>query len=1101
MSELDVIRAVDFDWAMRLSEVWNDAAWDVPDLHANVRAEFVAKLEAMRDHPQTGPPLGWVIVGLGGAGKTHLLGAFRREAVRCQAGFVLVDMTDVRDFWETVLQGYLDSLQQPYEGGRFQHQSLLGNLIQRMRPNKPVSEVVSILAHRKSTDLIGDINKILGALAKVDHKETLKHQNVVRALTCLNSVDFSISSLGMTWLQGQEIEPADKQAFGFTVVCEEPLKIVEALSWLMSLSGPTILAFDQLDPIVTQHYFKGFGETSPEEQNTAKAIIAAIGGGLGALRDVLRNTLAVVACLESTWDILHDSVLKPSLDRFEPPRRLDAVKTKTVAEAVVRTRLAIAFGKTGFSAKDPPWPFRTEAFEELKSDTPREVLKKCEAHRQRCLRDGVVRELTSFVKNVIDPFPPPNGLEVLDQRFADLKTKADLVHLIEEKHEDEQLAPLLQAALQCLIRERDLPAGVDAVVDSEFPGGQTTKPLHARLRLIFHNESGREEHFCVRVLQRTNPKAYQARLKAAMTQSGIDKSLKFRRLTVVRTEQIPGGDATQKLTDRFEKAGGLFFKPSDDELRTLHAIPLLKEEGDPAFERWLRSRQPVSKLPLIRTIVSSPLLEGQSGDAPSAGQQSPDGRPDAEPMAVAPASRVEEATTRAEVTAPEVGKTALKAEVAAPKAEGQAPPPPLTNFDLPLGRRLTAGKAGDVATVPVRLLEKHTIVLAGAGSGKTVLLRRLVEEVALLGIPAIVIDGANDLATFDERWPTRPEGWLPEDDRKAERYHAQTDVILWTPGRENGNPLAFEPLPDLAAVSDDAEELEAAVAMVRESLDPIVASGPSAAARNKQGILSSSLRYFAKQGGGRLADFIALLDDLPPEAGLGVANEARLAAQMADALKVAVETNPLLRSAGPPLDPAVLFGDDRPSQRVRISLVNFVGLPGLEAQRHFLNQLAMTLFSWIKKNPNPGPRLLRGLLVIDEAKDFVPSQKASACKEGLMRLAAQARKYHLGLIFATQNPKDIENKIVANCSTHYYGKVNSPAAIDAVQELIRSKGGSGDDVPRLPRGQFYVHNADAHPAAPIKVTIPLCLSRHPDHPLDEAQILQKAAVSRKRLNP
>src|SRR5208337_4295854 len=431
----------------------------------------------------------------------------------------------------------------------------------------------------------------------------------------------------------------------------------------------------------------------------------------------------------------------------------------------------------------------------------------------------------------------------------------------------------------------------------------------------------------------------------------------------------------------------------------------LKQEGDPDFERWLRSRQPVSKLSLIRTIVPSPLLRGQSGDTPGAGSKSDTGQ-----AAVVPPPKVE-------------GKAA-KAEGVASKAEGQDPPAPLTDLDLPLGRRLTAGKAGDLTTMPVQLLEKHTIVLAGAGSGKTVLLRRLIEEVALRGIPAIVIDGANDLATLDERWPTRPEGWHPGDDAKAERYHAETDVILWTPGREGGNPLAFEPLPDLAAVSDDAEELEAAVAMVCESLDPIVAPGRTAVARNKQGVLSSSLRHFAKQGGGRLADFIALLDDLPPEAGLGLANESKLADQMADALKSAVETNPLLRSTGTVLDPAVLFGDDRPSGRVRISVINFVGLPALEAQRHFLNQLAMTLFSWIKRNPNPGPRPLRGLLVIDEAKDFVPSLKTSACKEGLMRLAAQARKYHLGLIFATQNPKDIENKIVANCSTHYYGKLN-----------------------------------------------------------------------------
>src|SRR5208337_921531 len=581
MNELDAMRAVDFDWAMRLSEVWNDMAWDVPDLHANLRTEFVTKLEAMQNHPQPGPPLGWVIVGSGGRGKTHLLGAFRREAVRHQAGFVLVDMTDVRDFWETLLQGYLDSLQQPYEGGRFQHQSLLENLIQRMKPTRPVAEVLSIMANRKSIDLVGDINKILGALAstRVHHKETHKHQNVVRALTCLNSVDFSIASLGMTWLQGQEIEPEDKKAFGFTKAREEPQRIVEALSWLMSLCGPTVLAFDQLDPIVTQHYFKGLTETSSEEQNTAKAIIAAIGGGLGALRDVLRNTLVVVSCVESTWTILRDSVLKQALDRFEPERILSPVKTSTIAEAVVRSRLATAFHKTGFSPEYPTWPFQSTAFEEVTGNTPREILKKCEIHRQRCLREGGVRELESFKdvggNGLISP--EKEKLKALDRRFSELKAKADVAHIIAEKFDDERFAPLLQASLQCLVREHELPAGIDAVVDSEFPGGKTTRPLHSRLRLIFHNENSREEHFCVRTLQWSNARAYQARLKAAMTQSGIDKALKFRRLTVVRTEPPPGGTETQKLTDRFEKAGGLFCKPSDDELRTLHAIPLLKQ--------------------------------------------------------------------------------------------------------------------------------------------------------------------------------------------------------------------------------------------------------------------------------------------------------------------------------------------------------------------------------------------------------------------------------------------------------------------------------------------------------------------------------------------
>jgi hypothetical protein len=1075
MNEIEALRRVNFDWAVRLSDVWDDAAWDVPDLHGRIRAEFVRKLDGMRNGPGESP-LGWVVVGSGGTGKTHLLGSFRKMAVERKAAFVLVDMTDVRDFWETVLQGYIDSIQQSFPGETFQYQCLLHNIIERLGPSRPVGEILTILAERKSTNLKGDINKVLMALNRVYPRETLKHQNVVRALICMNSEDYATCSMGMTWLQGQPIEETDRAALGFTVCQEQPRKIIEALSWFMGLSGPTILAFDQLDPIVTQLHYRKLGEASPEEQSLAESIIIQIGSGLGAIRDTTRNTLTVVSCVETTWDILSGTVLKTFIDRFESPWRLDAVGVPAVARMVAESRIAPVFRDSKIVTPYSSWPFRPEAFEDLKLDTPREVLKKCERHRQSCLAKGEVTELGHFngqVGGIGEVKKNEERYQGLDRRLAEFVAQGDPAFLLEEKQEDQRLAPLLQNALQCLLHENELPVDVGGIVDSEFTGGATTRPLHARLRLVFHNESEREEHFCVRALEQTHARAYQARLKAAMTQSGIDRSLKFRRLCVVRSRDFPGGAETQKLTQKFTDSGGVFLKPSDGEIRILNAVSQLRQLSDPDFEGWLKSRKPISKLSLVKGIVPAPQwLDQGNGRA-----------------------------TTAVPLGPEEGSvtTGTKVPPVSVPATSTANTAPTRNTLFPLGRRLVAGRVGDPVEMPIGLLEKHTVVLAGAGSGKTVLLRRLIEEARLLGIPSIVIDCANDLATLDEEWTAQPECWLPEDAEKAKRYHQAGDVIVWTPGREGGNPLSLEPLPDLAAFAGDHEGLEAAVAMVREALGPVVAPGQSAAARNKLGVLSRTLRYFAGHGGGRLEDFIRLLDDLPTEAGLGVANESKLAKQMADALKVAVETNPLLRSTGVSLDPAVLFGADG-SDRTRISVINFVGLPGLEAQRAFLNQLAMTLFSWIKTHPEPAPRPLRGLLVIDEAKDFVPSQKSSMCKESLTRLAAQARKYHLGLVFATQNPKDIDNKIVANCSTHYYGKVNSPATIAVVRDLIHMKGGSGEDVPRLPRGQFYVHNADAQVVTPSKVMVPLCLSRHPENPLDEAAVLRKAVSSRSLLD-
>ena len=371
--------------------------------------------------------------------------------------------------------------------------------------------------------------------------------------------------------------------------------------------------------------------------------------------------------------------------------------------------------------------------------------------------------------------------------------------------------------------------------------------------------------------------------------------------------------------------------------------------------------------------------------------------------------------------------------------------------------------------MPVVLLEKHTVVLAGAGSGKTVLIRRLIEEVALLGIPLIVIDGANDLATLGDQWPEPPASWRAEDRLKAEAYFQATETVIWTPGRESGNPLCLEPLPDLAAVADDEDELNSALVMIRESLHKVVAPGATAAAQNKLGVLSSALRYFARHGGGTIGELMRLLHELPADARLGVDKEAKLAREMADRLKVEIETNPLLRDTGTALDPAVLFGDTPGCRKTRVSVINFVGLPALDSQRQFLGQLAMTLFSWIKKNPRPPNRPLRGLLILDEAKDFVPSQASTVCKPSLMRLAAQGRKYHLGMVFATQNPKEMENTIIGNCSTQFFGKAGSPEAIRVVRDQIQLRGGTGEDVPTLPKGTFYVYNADAGMGAPVKL--------------------------------
>jgi hypothetical protein len=406
-----------------------------------------------------------------------------------------------------------------------------------------------------------------------------------------------------------------------------------------------------------------------------------------------------------------------------------------------------------------------------------------------------------------------------------------------------------------------------------------------------------------------------------------------------------------------------------------------------------------------------------------------------------------------------------------------------------VGHRYERGATGAPVALAADLLPRHVAVLAGPGSGKTVFMRRIVEEAALLRIPSIVLDPNNDLSRLGDAWPVRPESWSDEDAAKAKKYHAQTDVVIWTPGVGSGNPVTLKLLPDFASI-DDADEREQAIDMARTTLSPFL-PGSGEKSNRKKGILAQAIRRFAAGGGNKLTDLIALLADLPDGVSQD-SNAQKLAGEIADQLHAAIAINPLLQSVGEPLDPGTLF--EGAGGKTRISVINLAGIAD-EARDSFVNRLQMSLFTFIKDHPSPTGRLY----VVDEAQNFVPSGAGTACKASAQSLAAQARKYGLGMLFATQTPKGIDNKIVSNCTTHVYGRMGSQATIDAIHDMMAAKGGAADDIGKLSRGEFYFSTDGS--TRPFKVRTPLCLSWHPANPPTAEEVVAKARACRLALSP
>ncbi len=1097
MSELDILRSVNFEWTLHLKSIWSDEIYDVPRLHRPVRDEIIDKAKQLSQSSRQLTPIGEVIVGIGGTGKTHLLSSIRKAIFEMGQWFVLVDMIDVRDFEETVLLGYIDSLQTKYTDTKLQYEVVLERFLE-----KGGIDNISLedLGGCEKEDLIAKVTDIIRRLRHVYHPELRKYQDVFRALIYFHSYELSLSDIGYNFLIGLEMDDEEKRHYGFSKKQENYITLYEALSWIMSAGGVTVLALDQLDAIVTQHHLaSGSGDQAHmnDEQKRSLAIINGIGGGLSTLYGKTRRTVIVVSCLELTWEILKNNVLSPSIDRYGEPKYLKEVNHSTIAEQIIANRLSEAFERHQFKPRYTTWPFHPTAIQALVDITPREILKKCDKERNRLLRRGRVEEITTFGEKAetIDLIVPDNPAPIikLNQQYREYKRNVSVEHLLNEKN-DEEMAKAIQSAYEYLLLETEFPANVDVHLDRDFPTDKNYAPLHTRLRLVFMDQDDREEHYCIRALLHNHANSYLARLKAAMAASGIDQDLSFRYLRLIRDKPTPNGYASQKLTEAFKQHNGRFINPSIDDLRAIVAISYIKECNESDFRIWLRKERPVTKLSIMEDTVKW-LKEKLGFTQPAAVEDESSVKKEtyAGTQADLEETAGESHVVKESVSEQEVKETAGESFVEAEVSEQSLE----VIHDIPIGHRYIGGEIQDELRLKLAALTKHTVLLAGSGSGKTVLIKRLIEEAALAGIPSIVIDAANDLARLGEPWPNRPQSWSDDDAEKAEYYFKKVETVIWTPARETGNPMTLSPLPDFAAVQDNQDEMYLAVELAKEALKDTLAPGATPKAQKKLGILSAALEYYARRGGQGLKGFIELLADLPAEAS-DISNAEKLSLEMADQMRAAIHGNPLLKETGTLFDPSILFGDASSTEKTRISVLNFIGLPGLESQQVFINQLAMTLFTWVKKHPAPGNRLLRGLLVIDEAKDFVPSGKSTPCKASMNRLVAQARKYGLGLIFATQTPKSIDHNIVANCSNHFYGHANSPTAIETIADQIRQRGGSGHDVSRLGTGVFYVYSEtlnDEAVKAPVKMKAPLCLSFHPSTPLSESDVLRRARES------
>jgi hypothetical protein len=1043
--ERRALGSLTFNWTSALEDVWRPALYHVEGLHAEAARLIRQGIKEATGSTERANPLGLPLQGERGVGKTHLLG-WAREQVQAAGGyfFLLGDLTR-KTFWEEARTAFVQQLLPLKDGSRDQLRRLLADLADQAGIDKLIRDAVTGVVSPSPAD----VGSFIAALRSLDSSLAPPCLDTARALVLLASPESSHTEIGYYYLDGGDVDAAERSAWGIRSKPNKARFVINQVSRLLALSGPTVVAVDQIDALIDQ-----------VGKEADVSLIAEVATGLMDLRDTTFRTFTVISCLPESWDYVREAAVDTALDRFRSPCQMQNIPTADIGRHMVAQRFAVDYTRAAFQPPYPTWPIRPRAFDDATGYTARLLLKRIDTHVRDCLRHDKVVELDHLSAAVEDGTPVTvkvrSELEAeftaLDARFRELWNASDVSSALVPGTEDGLIPEFLDAGLDSWIRER---GEADSLTFIRERHPRKNPALHAELRMIIDDRTESQRRWAFRAIAAEKANSVLSRLRNATRAIGLDSDTANRQLFILRSTPWPNGPKTGAERADFAARGGLTIAATIGDLKTFDALRAMLAEQHHDLNAWLVARQPAHGTDLLRLALADVVPSGTS------------------------ASSYTDEADDFEST-PETDRTVLPPSTGEQTADLHAEGP------LRVGARIPSGAP---VSLDLAMLRKHTVLFAGNGSGKTVLLRRMVEECALRGVSAIVLDPGNDLARLGDRWPEQPEAWSAEDTKRAAEYLAGTDVVVWTPRRQSGRPLTFRPLPDFGAVKDDPDDLDAAVDAAAGAIAPrVVSSGRRA--EEETAVLREALRYYAKSGASDLVGFVDLLDELPEDITL-LRNAGATAATLAQRLRVAQINDPLFAGEGEPVEPGILLTPP-PGKRARVSVISMIGLPDPAQRQGFVNQLQMALFSWIKKHP-ARDRPLSGLLVMDEAQDLVPSGKVTACSESTRRLVAQARKYGLGLLFATQAPKALHNQIPGNAATQFYGRLNSPVQIGAAREVAKAKGGDVPDIARLTRGQFYVATEGTKF---IKTATPMCLSYHPAAPLTEEEVIARARADR-----
>jgi DNA helicase HerA-like ATPase len=306
------------------------------------------------------------------------------------------------------------------------------------------------------------------------------------------------------------------------------------------------------------------------------------------------------------------------------------------------------------------------------------------------------------------------------------------------------------------------------------------------------------------------------------------------------------------------------------------------------------------------------------------------------------------------------------------------------------------------------MVQKHVSILAKTGGGKSFLCGDLIEELMKHDVTIMVLDPHGEYGAMrqvghigktNRDYKVQPRGY------EEHIIEFATDTAL----NPKAKPLRFtlanieaSDLLSLTSIKNGKAYLNA----LRKAIDAVK---------------SVKKEYSLK-------DIIRILESDEESNNAALINELQF-----------LEDAKIFAPAGTRIDELVVKG--------KMTIINLKGTPP-EIAELIVNRICTALFELRKLSKIPPM-----MLVVEEAHNYCPQQGLAASSKIFRTIAAEGRKFGLGLTIISQRAAKIDKNVLSQCNTQMILKVTNPNDLKAIASSVEGlTPGMEDEIQRLPIG-------------------------------------------------